>query len=114
MPAGASAGATAVGCPFCQPSGGLTITMPPHLGQARMWPMAASSRTFSRDLQVVQVMEKRAVICHLSFVSCQLSVVICQLSFVICHLSFVICQLSFVSCQLSVVSCQLEDAISFK
>lgn len=35
--------------------GGLTITMPPHLGHERIWPIAAGSRTFSRDLHVVQV-----------------------------------------------------------
>lgn len=39
-------------------SDGLTRTMPPHLGQAMIWPMAARSRTFSRDLQVVQVRAK--------------------------------------------------------
>lgn len=35
--------------------------MPPHLGQARIWPIAPESRTESRDLQVVQVMEKRGM-----------------------------------------------------
>ena len=47
--------------PELQLGGGLTITMPPHLGQARIWPIAACSRTFSRDLQVVQVMENKSM-----------------------------------------------------
>src|SRR5204863_131901 len=38
-----------------------TITMPPHLGQARIWPTAAGSRTRSRDLHVVQVIAKRSM-----------------------------------------------------
>ena len=45
-----------------QLGGGLTITMPPHLGQARIWPIAAWSRTRRRDLQVVQVMAKRSIL----------------------------------------------------
>jgi hypothetical protein len=52
---------TGSGSPFFQPSGGLTITIPPHLGQARICPIADSSRTFSRVLQVVQEMEKRSI-----------------------------------------------------
>jgi hypothetical protein len=55
---------TGSGSPFFQPSGGLTITIPPHLGQARICPIADSSRTFSRDLQVVQEMEKRSIGCN--------------------------------------------------
>jgi hypothetical protein len=43
---------------FAGSFGGFTITSPPHLGQARICPMADPSRTFSRVLQVVQVMEK--------------------------------------------------------
>lgn len=44
-------------CP-CASDGGCTITMLPHLGQERIWPTADLSRTFSRDLQVVQEIEK--------------------------------------------------------
>src|SRR5438876_12316415 len=44
-----------------QTGGGLTITMPPHLGHARIWPTAAGSRTLSRDLQVVHVIAKRSM-----------------------------------------------------
>jgi hypothetical protein len=44
-----------------QCGGGLTITMPPHRGQARIWPIAAGSRTRKRDLQVVQTMENRSI-----------------------------------------------------
>ena len=35
--------------------------MLPHLGQPRIWPMAAASRTFSLALQVVQVMVKSTI-----------------------------------------------------
>ena len=42
----------------CQPCGGRICTMPPHLGQFTIWPMAALSRTLSRASQVVQVMWK--------------------------------------------------------
>jgi hypothetical protein len=45
-----------------QLAGGLTITMPPHFGQARICPIAAWSRTFSRDLQVVQAIVKRSTV----------------------------------------------------
>jgi hypothetical protein len=31
-----------------QPAGGCTSTIPWHLGHAKIWPMAARSRTFSR------------------------------------------------------------------
>jgi hypothetical protein len=41
-----------------QPIGGTTCTMLLHLGQARMSPIADSSRTLSRALQVVQWMMK--------------------------------------------------------
>jgi hypothetical protein len=41
--------------------GGLTITMPPHLGHDKIWPIAAGSRTFSRDLHVVQVIAKSSM-----------------------------------------------------
>jgi hypothetical protein len=37
--------------------GGVIITMLPHLGQRDNWPIARSSRTFSRALQVGQDME---------------------------------------------------------
>lgn len=40
--------------PGFQSAGGLINTMPPHLGQARILPMADSSRTFSRVWHVVQ------------------------------------------------------------
>jgi hypothetical protein len=57
-----------------QLGGGLIITIPPHFGQARICPIAAWSRTFSRDLQVVQVMENRSTVvtCHSSLVTCLL------------------------------------------
>lgn len=45
-------------CSFAPGSGGLINTMPPHLGQAIIWPTTPVSRTFSRDLQVVQVRTK--------------------------------------------------------
>ena len=45
-----------------QLGGGLTITIPPHFGHARICPIAAWSRTFSRDLQVVQVMENKSMV----------------------------------------------------
>src|SRR5262245_32951720 len=50
-------------CSLCSlnAGGGLTITIPPHFGQARICPIAAWSRTLSRDLQVVQVMENRSM-----------------------------------------------------
>jgi hypothetical protein len=41
--------------------GGLTMTMPPHLGQARICPMADGSRTLSRVLHVVQVIAKSSM-----------------------------------------------------
>jgi hypothetical protein len=57
--------AVARSCFPCETSlqlgGGLIITIPPHLGQARICPTAAGSRTFSRDLQVVQVRVKRSI-----------------------------------------------------
>jgi hypothetical protein len=37
-----------------QPAGGSMSTMLPHLGQARIWPMADASRTLRRAWQVVQ------------------------------------------------------------
>lgn len=58
---GAATGAalTSAG-PDCQPCGGTTCTMLPHLGQARIRPTACSLRTFSRALQVVQVIENNS------------------------------------------------------
>jgi len=57
--------AVARSCFACETSlqlgGGLIITIPPHFGQARICPTAAGSRTFSRDLQVVQVRVKRSM-----------------------------------------------------
>jgi hypothetical protein len=57
--------AVARSCFPCETSlqlgGGLIITIPPHFGQARICPTAAGSRTFSRDLQVVQVRVKRSI-----------------------------------------------------
>jgi hypothetical protein len=41
-----------------QPGGGTTCTMLPHFAQARIWPIAAGSRTLSRAWQVVHVMVK--------------------------------------------------------
>src|SRR6476646_5995690 len=45
----------------CQAGGGLTITIPPHLGQDRICPTAAGSRTRSRDLHVVHVIANRSM-----------------------------------------------------
>jgi hypothetical protein len=36
-----------------QPGGGTTCTKLPHFGHSRIWPMTASSKTFSRARQVV-------------------------------------------------------------
>jgi hypothetical protein len=36
------------------PAGGVACTMPPHLGQARIWPIASRLRTFRRALHVRQ------------------------------------------------------------
>lgn len=41
-----------------QPGGACTRTMLPHLGQLRIMPIAATSRTFSRALQVGQLIAK--------------------------------------------------------
>lgn len=47
---------------FPASAGAFTITRPPHFGQARICPIADSSRTLSRVLQVVQVMEKGSTV----------------------------------------------------
>lgn len=44
------------------PSGGLTNTIPPHFGQGTSCPIAPAPRTFSRDLQVVQVIVKGSTV----------------------------------------------------
>ena len=60
---GSVAVALAVGASPCQPGGATTCTMLSHLGQERIWPMAAALRTFSFAWQVVQVMLKGSTAC---------------------------------------------------
>lgn len=53
--AGGAAGVFAGGF---QPGGALISTIPLHFGQARIWPIADSCRTFNRERHVMQVTEK--------------------------------------------------------
>jgi hypothetical protein len=51
-------GAAAVFAGGFQPGGALISTIPLHFGQAKIWPIADSCRTFNRERHVMQVTEK--------------------------------------------------------
>jgi hypothetical protein len=78
---GAAASCAAVG--GCQPAGGATCTMLLHLGQLRICPIAARSRTLSRARQVGQAMANNSTMNALvdggrSIRQLQIPVVVCR------------------------------------